>query len=116
MPTTGESHRLEHLVHRTLLTGLLIGASLLALGLALTFIDKSPHTGPPPTLRLVFQGALRGRSAAVLDLGILALVATPILRVAVLAVGWWQAGDRRFAAVALIVLGLLGLSMALGVR
>jgi uncharacterized membrane protein len=47
-------------------------------------------------------------------LGLLILIGTPVLRVAVLAVGWWMMGDRRFAAVALTVLALLGLSLALG--
>ena len=50
-----------------------------------------------------------------LDLGLLALMATPMLRVAVLALGWGLAGERRFAAVALAVLGLLGVGIALGV-
>jgi hypothetical protein len=41
-------------------------------------------------------------------------MATPIVRVGVLAVGWTIEGDWRFAAVAATVLALLGLSLYLG--
>jgi len=49
-----------------------------------------------------------------MTLGILALMATPILRVGVLAAGWSLEGERRFAAIAGAVLILLGASLYLG--
>jgi uncharacterized membrane protein len=43
------------------------------------------------------------------------LIATPILRVAVLALGWRITGNYRFMAVSLVVLALLAVSFFLGV-
>jgi uncharacterized membrane protein len=109
------SHRLERWVHWSLLTGILVSGFLLALGLVVSLARGGPRPpGPPPNLAEVFRLAIRGRGVDLLDLGLLALIGTPIVRVFVLAVGWGLAGERRFLAVALVVLGLLGLSFALG--
>ena len=51
---------------------------------------------------------------AIVAAGLLALVATPILRVAVLIVAFLYQGDRLFALLGTIVLCLLLLSFALG--
>ena len=116
MPSPATRHRLEHWVHWSLLTGLTISGLFLMAGLviALTSHQERP-LGPPPPLGTLFQGAMHGNGVDLLDLGLLALVCTPILRVAVLALGWGTAGDYRFAVVALVVLGLLVLSLCLGV-
>ncbi|MBV8557098.1 MAG: DUF1634 domain-containing protein [Planctomycetaceae bacterium] len=105
----------EHSVHWSLLSGLAVSALLLALGLGLALIRGGPRPeGPPHPLSALLRGAAHGEGVDLLDLGLLILIGTPVLRVAVLAVGWWTMGDRRFAAVALTVLALLGLSLALG--
>jgi uncharacterized membrane protein len=110
-----DSHRLEHRVHRSLLAGLAVSGLLLVLGLGVALSRGGPRPeGPPPSLAAVLRGALRGDGVDLLDLGLLSLIGTPVLRVAVLAVGWMAAGERRFAAVAVVVLGLLGASLALG--
>ena len=88
---------------------------LLAVGLAAAMAGGRPRpVGPPPPLR-----TLPGRVAALdgvawIELGVLVLILTPALRVAVLAAGWGRAGDRRSAAVAGTVLALLALSVWLG--
>ncbi|MGY6499558.1 MAG: DUF1634 domain-containing protein [Acidimicrobiales bacterium] len=46
---------------------------------------------------------------------VVALIAIPTLRVTWLAVRWIRRGDRRFAAVALAVLGVLGLAGVIAV-
>jgi uncharacterized membrane protein len=106
--------RLEHWVHRSLLAGLAVSAALMVLGLALALARGGPRSTAPRPLFDTMRGALRGEGVDLIDLGLLALIATPALRVTVLAVGWAAQGNRRFAAVALTVLGLLGLSLALG--
>ena len=51
---------------------------------------------------------LRGDFGHALDIAAIAsLGALPIARVAVLAVRWWRAGDRRFARAAGILLALM---------
>lgn len=108
--------RLEHWVHRSLLAGLALSGLLVASGLGLALARGQPRpVGAPPALGVVFREASGGDGTAWMELGLLMLMATPVLRVAVLALGWGLAGERRFAAVALAVLGLLALSLALGV-
>ena len=115
MAETDDPHRLEHWVHWSLLSGLVLERLLLALGLGLALIRGGPRPEePPPALTMLLRGAVRGEGVDLLDLGLLILIGTPVLRVAVLAAGWGRAGDRRFAAIALTVLALLGLSMAPG--
>jgi uncharacterized membrane protein len=109
-------HRLEHAVHLTLLAGVTASGLLLFAGLLLLFAGHQPRPeGLPPAFRALLQGAFRGDGLSIIHLALLLLMATPLVRVAVLAVGWAAQGDRRFAAVALIVLGLLAVSLAIGV-
>jgi uncharacterized membrane protein len=116
MCTDGESRRLARWVHRTLLIGLVLSGCLVGVGLALALLLGQPRpVGPPPSAPVLLRRAAGGDGTAWMELGLLALMFTPVLRVAVLAVGWWLAGEKRFSAVALVVLGLLGLSLALGV-
>jgi uncharacterized membrane protein len=108
--------RLERWVHWTLLRGLVVSGLLLVAGLVVALARGQPRpVGLPPSLRSVLSGAIRGEGVDLLDLGLLALISTPVARVAVLAVGWALNREGRFAAVALVVLGLLGLGFALGV-
>jgi hypothetical protein len=70
--------------------------------------------GPPPSLGVLMRGALWGDGLSITDLALLVLMVTPLVRVAVLAAGWTLMRQHRFAVVAFVVLGLLGLSLALG--
>jgi uncharacterized membrane protein len=63
----------------------------------------------------VVRDALRGDGIDLIDLGLLALISTPALRVAVLALAWAREREWRFAGVAIAVLALLALGMVLGV-
>ncbi|SIN68314.1 Protein of unknown function [Singulisphaera sp. GP187] len=108
--------RLEHWVHRSLLAGLALSGLLLVAGLVLVLMrGQARPEGRPPALAVMLQRGSTGEGTALLELGLLILMLTPGLRVAVLALGWGLAGEKRFSTVALIVLGLLGLSLFLGV-
>lgn len=110
-----DPRRIEHWVHRGLLAGLVLSGLLLSAGLLATWIGEQPQDGDhPQPLATIVENALRGRGEALMTLGVLALMATPIVRVGVLAAGWMIEGDWRFAAVAATVLALLGLSLYLG--
>ncbi|MBX6313696.1 MAG: DUF1634 domain-containing protein [Isosphaeraceae bacterium] len=110
------ARRLERWVHWALLTGLVASGLLLALGLITALASGRPRPeGPPPPLALVIRAAVRGEGVGLIDLGLLALIGTPLLRVAVLAIGWAVERQWIFVAVALTVLGLLLLSFTLGV-
>jgi hypothetical protein len=107
---------LAHRVHRVLFTGVVVAGLLLATGLAVALAGGQPLTaGPPGPIAELPGRAVAGDGGALIELGLLVLIITPGMRVVVLAVGWASAGDRRFAAVAGVVLLLLILSVLLGV-
>ncbi len=109
-------HRLQNWVHRTLLLGVSASGVLLTLGLAFVYLHHEIRPeGPPPTLPDIVREAWSGSGVSIILLGLLLLMVTPLLRVAVLAVGWTMVGNRRFALVAIGVFCLLGLSIVLGI-
>ena len=115
MDRTGETQRLGHWVHRSLLTGLAFSSVLLLGGLACAGARAQPRPeGLPPPMAAVARGAVAGNGTDLMILGLLVLMATPVLRVGVLGLGWGLEREWRFLAVAAAVLGLLGLSLALG--
>lgn len=85
----------SRLVQRTLLAGVFLSLALIAAGFGLA-LAGSP-SGP---------GLLRA--------GIIALILTPVARVAMLVYGYWRSGEPYFALASFIVLGLLGVSMLTG--
>ena len=109
------AERLNWAVHFSLLGGLLISGSLLILGAAVSLASheaRSPER--PPGVETILSQAVHGHGSSILNLGILILMLTPILRVIVLAVGWSLQRVWRFAAIAFFVLALLATSMWLG--
>jgi uncharacterized membrane protein len=114
-PTKREGS-LERWVHWTLLAGAVLAGALALLGLAIVFVrHEFLPDGPPSSLGALIRGALVGDGTSIIDLGLLVLMATPLARVAILAIGWTLEGRRRFAVVALVVLALLSLSLVLGI-
>jgi uncharacterized membrane protein len=66
--------------------------------------------GEPADLRspgLVIRSALTGRSDAIIQLGLLLLILTPIARVAFSVVAFGMERDRMYVIMTLIVLGVL---------
>lgn len=109
------SSKTAHWVHYSLLSGLVVSGLLLGLGLVLVFVEHLPRPIQVPQAGFeLLRHAMHGEGIAILNLGLLILILTPGLRVAVLVVRWSLDGDWRFAAVALFVLVLLCFSMGLG--
>lgn len=115
MSTNSSEHRLEHWVHWSLLSGLLLSATLLSLGLIICLVSGQPRPlGPPPSVSTILRGVRHSQGVSLIELGLLVLMGTPVLRVAVLALGWLLDREWRFAGVAFTVLGLLAVSVVLG--
>lgn len=127
-PGSGHVPAVELLVARTLLVGGLLGVALILVGgglyaahggfhhhrLQLSRPSGAAPAGVYTSVRQVLDG-LRRRPVdplALSALGLVALMATPILAVALAIPGFLQAGDRRYAAIAGIVLALLVVSLA----
>jgi len=107
-----------------------VSASLVAIsaGTLLAFVraggygkepaDLARLIGPagafPRTAAWILGGALRLDGRAVIVTGLLLLIATPVLRVAVSIVSFARERDRAFVVITSAVLGLLLLSLVLG--
>jgi uncharacterized membrane protein len=74
----------------------------------------TPGAAFPHTLKEVAEGVTAGRGQAVVALGLILLIATPILRVAVSIVGFALQRDRTFALISTVVLLVLLISFVLG--
>lgn len=97
----------------TLRVGFRGGALLLALGVLLAVLRQEPldhHVKPFPG---VVPSALSGEVGGIIDLAILWIVATPVVTVLVVAIGFLRIGDRRFVVLSLLALAVLGISMTL---
>jgi uncharacterized membrane protein len=125
--------RVERLLARVLLLGGVLSVSLVLGGLVVYAVQDHPEARE--IVRAVKNreagravdvftslGDVRRALArhppdplAVTALGLVCLLVTPVLGVAVAGVAFWQAGDRDYAAIAGVVLGMLLLSFALAV-
>jgi uncharacterized membrane protein len=68
------------------------------------------------TLASVFHGVARFDALSVIQLGILLLIATPVVRVVFCVVGFARQRDRLYVAVSALVLGILIYSLTSGNR
>jgi uncharacterized membrane protein len=93
--------------------GFRIGAGLLVLGLIMAIITGQPigHVADP--LVGIPGAVLAGQASGVIDLAIFWFMATPVVTVIAVAIGFLRLGDRRYALLSLVVLIILGASIAL---
>ena len=109
--------KLEHVLGHLLRTGVLIAAFAVAIGAIFFLVHhgmEQPHfslfQGQPPELRSVgaiAAAASRLDALAVIQFGLLLLIATPIARVVFSLVGFFLQRDWMYIAVTAMVLTLL---------
>ncbi|HZD56294.1 MAG TPA: DUF1634 domain-containing protein [Anaerolineales bacterium] len=105
---------LEHVVHRLLMVGLVTSAALMLTGLGLDlFLHRDVPTAVPD-VREVFRRVAVLRPSGFLALGLLALIATPILRVATSVVIFIFERDWRYTFITFLVLMIVVTSVILG--
>ena len=128
LPNPGRVHDFELWISTILRAGVILCLVLLGVGTILTFIhhpdyqhqaDSLKHlTAPgaafPRTLHELKVALLAGRGQGFSTLGLLVLIATTILRVAVSALAFLFERDRPFPLITLSVLALLLASLFLG--
>jgi uncharacterized membrane protein len=93
--------------------GFRIGAAVLAVGLALALAKQEALSHEADPFRDVIPAIFDGKAVGIIDLAILCLMATPLATVLIVAVGFFRAGDRRYGAITLLVLGVLCVSVTL---
>jgi uncharacterized membrane protein len=116
-----EDERLDKVVSVVLRSGVITAAALVLMG-GIGFLAAHGSTPPdyrkfhpPPAGLISLHGVLHGAATAdplyIIQLGILILIATPILRVLTCAAGFTLERDWLYALVSLIVLTLLLVSV-----
>jgi uncharacterized membrane protein len=93
--------------------GFKTGAGLLVLGLVVALLRREPLNDRVDSFEDVPRKLLEGSAAGIIDLAILAIMATPLATVVTVAIGFFRAGDRRYGWLSLVVLGILGISVIL---
>ena len=114
--TAERGQEFERFIGRLLIAITYVAVGLLSLGVVLLLAAGiSPLAGGPP---LDAGGVLADLSAlapaAFLWLGIIVVIATPISRVIVAAIGFARLGDRWMVAISLGILAVIALGIALG--
>lgn len=118
----------ERLISSILRAGVLLSATLVIIGTAITFIHhgsyftssddltglKDGSLGFPTSFASIIRGLGHFEGRSIVMTGLLVLVATPIMRVAVSIVAFMQVRDRTFVIITSIVLILLLASLTLG--
>jgi len=113
--------RFERRMAVVLAVGVAASAILVGIGFAASFIvgwtGSLIGAATPPTETADFAQLLPRlidlQPLAIVQAGLIVLIATPVVRVAVTALGFWRQRDALYVALSLLVLVLLGLSLSL---
>jgi uncharacterized membrane protein len=116
-----DDRRMETIMGRLLQIGVLLASAVVLIGGFLyvrahsgSTADYRTFAGEPANLRNVrglFRLLMTGDPAAVIQLGVILLIATPIARVVFAVVGFALERDRLYVAVSLTVLAVLMASL-----
>ena len=101
---------------KTLFWGFRLGAALLALGIVVALVKREPLGHEADPIPDVIAMVRAGYASGIIDLAILWFMLTPVATVIVVAASFWRLGDRRYALLSLIVLAILGVSVALALN
>ena len=105
---------LNRMVHRMLLVGLALSTAALVIGVTLSAIFHRPLPTQVSGFRQLADGLKKGSPAGFLSLGILLLIATPVLRVLGSLAEFVEKRDWHYAVITSIVLIILTLSVMTG--
>lgn len=110
----GRNDHAEGPARRALLTGIWASALLLIAGLLLALVRRETRPEAPPSVADLAAGLVQLRGVCLVYAGLLALAATPVLRVAVMIGVYARRREWFMVTVSAIVLALLATSLILG--
>lgn len=109
-----EQRDIDHLVHQVLMAGLIISAVFMVTGLILDFtLQREPPT-TIPSLGEILARIRQLRPSGFLAMGLLVLIATPIVRVLGSVLAFVYEQDWRFVAITVTVLIVVSLGVVFG--
>jgi uncharacterized membrane protein len=98
---------------QVLRAGFALSAIVLVLGAAWSIFDRHPLSTEVLPFRDIPGALADGNPSAVIDLGILIMMLTPVLAVVVIALNFSRLGERKFVSLSLGVLAILVTSIAI---
>jgi uncharacterized membrane protein len=103
------SQRMNRTMYLVLVTGMVLSFSIMIIGLVMYAI--SPTEGTTMSLDKIFDGIVHGNPIAVIDLGIVLLIATPLVRVIAAGITFGLEKDYRFLGISIFVLAMIVLAV-----
>jgi uncharacterized membrane protein len=110
-------HEVEQLIGRLLQVGVLVAAAVVIVGAVMMLVQHggtpvafgsySDAASPLHALGGIFRGAMALDSSSIVQLGLVLLIATPVLRVALTLVAFAIQRDRVYIVLTAVVLALL---------
>jgi uncharacterized membrane protein len=101
-------------IRTVLLVGMFLSVTVMIIGLIMFAFSEGTWEAIPLSLTQIFEGILHGNPIAVIDLGILLLIATPLTRVMAALVIFTINKETRFILVAVMVLVVVGIAIVVG--
>ncbi len=111
---TKEQKSFDEVLHKLLIIGLILSVILILIGLALSLATHQKLPSTVPSLNTVFAEVFALNPAGFIGLGLLVLIATPIVRVISSVIAFTLERDWKFAGITLIVLITVVISILLG--
>jgi uncharacterized membrane protein len=99
------SERMNRTMYLVLVTGMVLSFSFMIIGLLMYAINPTEGTTLP--LDQILDGIVHGNPIAVLDLGIVLLIATPMVRIVAAGITFGIEKDYRFVGIAVFVLAMI---------
>jgi len=106
-----ECDNINRYIRTVLMVGMLLSVAMLIVGLIMYALTNGSWEPVPLSLGAIVSGIAQGNPIAVIDLGILLLIATPLTRVIATMVLFGLNREMRFVGVALVVLAVVGLAI-----
>ena len=99
------SQRMNRTMYLVLVTGMVLSFSIMTIGLVMYALD--PTEGTTLSLDKILDGIAQGSPIAVIDLGIVILIATPLVRVMAAGLTFGMERDYRFVGISVFVLAMI---------
>jgi uncharacterized membrane protein len=109
-----EQKSLDESLHKLLIIGLALSVALILTGLVLSLINHQSLPGGVLPFGSIFPSVVALEASGFISLGLLVLIATPIIRVILSFISFLVERDWRFAGITLVVLIAVLVSILLG--
>ena len=106
--------QMEDFIGAVLRWGVLLSATVIGIGVVMAILRGASASDYPTTMSEVIMGVATLSPLSIIDLGLLLLIATPVIRVAMSAAVFLYEKDYHYVLITLFVLAVLLLSFVLG--